>query len=391
MRVRFSCISAFYALTACASTTSGVSADEAVPTWGEALGADISEPWMAGEYRDFDFWIGEWEATWRRRPQDEFHVAKEGNKTRQRIFPILSGKALVELAWARDNPEDASQRGFSIRYFDPARQRWIMAQNWPGPNNQGAAFTDQLIGDEHLGRLSMYSVTKRRNQEGEIVSEHRRYNFTDIRPGVSFRWDGSNTPDRGATWFTWNVVDFLRLRDLDAYGPAGMPFPGVHGKNLCTEEPHGAFDGLTGVWEGEAVNGAGEAATAMFSAGLALDGCGLIGVIDAHNVKTLVAAGYHQRFEKWVIYQLDNQPGTAHRYFVSGDAGAGAEFVEAADLAIKDEFTAYNEQAHYEPEAPLSRLVWSVVTDEEVQFRIESRASSAAEWSADVRYYLRRR
>ncbi|MEO1137700.1 MAG: hypothetical protein AAFW68_14040, partial [Pseudomonadota bacterium] len=187
-------------LSACASAPDAGSAagSDATPaagarSWAEALGADIAAPYDAPQHRAFDFWIGEWEANWRGRPQGEFYHQKEGSWTRQRVFPVLNGKALIELAWARDNPNEASQRGFSIRYFDPARARWVMAQNWPSAGGQGSAFTDQLIGEEHLGRLTMYSITQRPGADGELVTQHRRYNFTDVRPGTSFRWDGSNT------------------------------------------------------------------------------------------------------------------------------------------------------------------------------------------------------
>lgn len=391
MKKRVLCVLAFYGVSACASTTGADSADEASYSWDEALAAEISDQWASPEYRAFDFWIGEWEANWRPKPAGEFHHAKEGNWTRQRVFPILGGKALIELAWSRDNPDEPSGRGFSIRYFDTARERWVMAQNWPNPNSGGGAFTDQLIGDEHLGRLTMYSVTKRRNSEGEVVSEHRRYNFTDVRPGVSFRWDGSNTSDQGATWFTWNVVDFLRRRDLDPFGAAGTPFPGVHQKNLCTDEPHGAFNDLEGVWTGEMTDAEGGAFPARYSAGLALDGCGVLGVLDAGGVKTFLAVGYMPRQQKWVFYRLDDRPGTPHGYFVSVDAGEGATFVHAPGLSIKDEFTAYNEPESYAPEGALRRVVWDAFTADELRLRVETRTAPGADWETEATYSLEKR
>ncbi|WP_425411025.1 hypothetical protein [Hyphococcus sp.] len=379
-----------YAAGACASIAGAQSADEASPGWDEAFGAQINDAWSAQQYRDFDFWIGEWEANWRPRPEGEFYHAEDGSWTRQRVFPVLGGKALVELAWARDNPDEPGQRGFSIRYFDEARERWVMAQNWPNGTSQGGAFTDQLIGDEHLGRLSMYSVSRRPDGEGGFDTQHRRYNFTDIRPGVSFRWDGSNTPDEGATWFTWYVVDFLRQRDLDPYGAAGSALPGVHEKTLCTQEPHGAFNALQGVWTGEATTADGDTGRARLAAGMALDGCGVIGALDANDVKTFFAIGYHPRFEKWVIFTLDDQPGTAHSYFVSDGAGEGATFVEAADLAIKDEFTTYNEPESYSPDAALRRIVWEAMTADDIAWRVETRESEGGAWRPETQYTLTR-
>ena len=248
IRLKASAI-ALLAATACTAATETSAQTETEFLWSDALKSEISDAWQSPEHRAFDFWIGEWEMNWRQRPEGEFYHQKEGSWTRQRVFPILGGKALVELAWARDNPEEASQRGFSIRYFDPAREHWVMAQNWPNQNNTGTAFLDQLIGKEHHGRLTMYSATRRPQPDGETTVQHRRYNFADIQEDT-FRWDGSNTSDKGVTWTTWSVVDAHKKRDLDAFKPAGSAIPGVHQENLCTEAPHGGFDSLQGVWGG---------------------------------------------------------------------------------------------------------------------------------------------
>ena len=110
-------------------------------TWGDVLGAEISPQWDNPTHRAFDFWVGEWEMTWRGRQPDQFHFDDSGSVTHQRVFPVLDGKAILELAWAVDaNNEEPSQRGFSIRYFDESRERWIMAQNWPNAANDGFAF-----------------------------------------------------------------------------------------------------------------------------------------------------------------------------------------------------------------------------------------------------------
>lgn len=359
-------------------------------TWADALNAKIEPAWSAPEHRAFDFWIGEWEMNWRDKPEGEFYHQKEGSWTRQRVFPILGGKALVELAWARDNPEEASQRGFSIRYFDPARERWVMAQNWPNENNQGSAFLDQLIGDEHLGRLTMYSITRRPADDGTIDIQHRRYNFTDIRPGLSFRWDGSNTRDEGATWYTWNIVDSHRRRDLDPFGSAGASFPGVHEKTLCTEGPHGAFNGLTGVWEGTATDANGAATPARFSAGLALDGCGVLGSLELEDKTAVLALGFFERLGKWLTYYLDDRPGTTHAYYVADKAGEGAVFRHAPALTIKDEFTAYTLDEYFEPQASTRRIVWETISDGELVFREEARDGADDEWTATTTHRLTR-
>lgn len=348
-------------------------------SWADALDARITERYADPKYRGFDFWIGEWHMNWRSQPAGEFYHQKEGTWTHQRVFPILGGKAIIELAWDRDKPEEASQRGYSIRYFDEARLRWVMAQNWPGQSNNGLAFLDQLIGNEHLGRMTVYSVSPRRLLDGTIANEHRRYNFTDIREGKSFRWDGSNTKDKGATWTTWTVIDALRQRDLDPYGAAGTSFPGVHNKLLCTSKPHGEFNGLEGVWQGTVKDADGES-PAILSAGLLEDGCGVAASLEASGTRTFMTFGYADRFKNWVIFRLNDQPGTAHSYYVSKTAGDNAAFLHASALEIKDEFTPYYDQTHFEPAGALSRMVWTQMDAKNLVFQDQARHAVGEKW-----------
>ncbi len=374
----------------CALAASGADAREP-ETWADALGTEITAEWESAEYRAFDFWIGEWEMNWRPPVAGQLKHQAEGSWTRQRVFPILGGKALVELAWARDNPEQPSQRGFSIRYYDPDRQRWVMAQNWPNASNTGAAFVDQLIGDEHHGRLTMYSTVRRPNADGDIKTEHRRYNFSDIRPGTGFRWDGSNTADLGATWYTWYVVDAYRLRDLDPFRPAGSAFPGVHGESLCETEPHGAFDALQGVWTGTVVDAAGDESHATFAAGVLIDGCGVAGVLDAESVKSFITFGYMDRYEHWLSYSLDSRKAARHQYMIAAHGGEVTTFTEAPDLTIKDEFAPFAGPEFLETSAALARRTWEMRGDDKLVIRDERRASADDPWMLELTYRLERR
>ncbi len=376
MIVPFVCVS-------CASAKSEYS-------WADALQAEIKDEWSASEYREFDFWIGEWESNWRGKPPGEFYHQAEGSWFHGRVFPILGGKALVELEWPKDNPEAAGQVGFSIRYYDPSRKRWVMAQNWPNQTNQGMAFLDQLIGEGHLGRYTMYSVTQRPKEDGTLDTQHRRYNFTDIQPGKSFRWDGSNTKDKAANWNTWYIVDFHRQGDLDAYGAAGEAFPGVHSEALCTNEPHGAYDGLQGVWEGEARSIDGAVSYAKLAAGKMLDGCSVAMVLETSLVQTFMTLGYVERFNHWVNFRLDSRVGTPHNYYVSETSGAGAVFTEAEALAIKDEFTPYLSSAAFNTDSAHKRTIWDGLGKNEIAFHEEYRDSADGEWYTTITYRLTR-
>ncbi len=357
-------------------------------SWADMLDSDIQTRYQGAEHRAFDFWVGEWNMNWRQRSPEDFYHATEGSWMHHRVFPILGGKAIIELAWDRDKP---SQRGFSVRYYDPARESWVMAQNWPNQSGNGLAFLDQLIGKEHLGRLTMYSVSPRRQADGTVVNEHRRYNFADIRPGVSFRWDGSNTPDKGATWYTWTIVDAHRMRALDPYGSAGTAWPGQHEDQLCDVGPHGSFDVLEGLWEGTRSDALGESEPVKFAAGRLLDGCGLAAVLQEPGKRTFMTFGYADRYESWVTYRLDDIPGTTHTYRVSAIAGNGATFEEASKLPIVDEFTPYYLMDSFRAADALKRTVWVSIESDRIEFREESRNSASGTWQIDWSYELYRR
>lgn len=360
-------------------------------SWADIFESDISPEYASKEHRAFDFWIGEWNMNWRQRPLEEFYHAAEGNWMHHRVFPILGGKAIIELAWDRDKPDTPSQRGFSVRYYDPARESWVMAQNWPNQSGNGLAFLDQLIGKEHLGRLTMYSVSPRRQADGTVVNEHRRYNFADIRPGVSFRWDGSNTPDKGATWYTWTIVDAHWIRDLDPYSSAGASWPGQHQDLLCDGGPHGSFDSLEGFWQGTRSDASGNSDPVKFAAGRLLDGCGVAAVLQEPEKRTFMTFGYADRYESWVTYRLDDTPGTTHAYRVSPAGGEGAVFEEAAALPIVDEFTPYYLSDSFRPTNALRRTVWGSIEEGRIEFREEQRARETDDWQMLYSYELRRR
>lgn len=360
-------------------------------SWADALDAQVRADYSAPRHRAFDFWIGEWDVNWRSRVKDEFYHKKVGSWTRGRVFPILGGKALVEMAWSRDNPEQPSQRGFSIRYFNTEKERWVMAQHWPNPKGTGWAVLDQLIGGEHHGRLSVYSVTSQRLPDGSLRAEHRRYNFSDIRPGESFRWDGSNTSDFGVTWRTWTISEMHRLRDLDAFGEAGTAFPDVRNEHLCPEEPHGSLDLLEGVWEGTLTDQSGARQRSKLTAGKMLDGCAIAAVLEDQGRRTFMTFAYADIFGYWFNYRLDDQPGSAHTYYLSKAVGSGATFDHAPELAISDEFTQYVSKDILSELTPMSRSVYETISDNRLIWREESRQAPGRDWQTMRRYDLRRR
>ena len=143
--------------------------------------------------------------------------------------------------------------------------------------------------------------------------------------------------------------------------------------------------------EGEAVSTDGSKTTARLSAGKVLDGCGVAAVLNTEDRQVFIAIGYVDRYERWVTFQLDDLPGSLHRYSVSKQAGAGAIFEDALALSIKDEFSLYVMPEAFNTEAALQRTVWETLNDNEVVFRTEERASAEDDWRPVISYSLTRR
>lgn len=363
--------------------------DTRLASWAEVLDVRVAQQYADPVHRSFDFWIGDWDVNWRAQNPGEFHHQKVGSWTRNRVFPILGGKAVMEITWDRDKPDQASQRGMSIRYFDEDKQRWVMAQHWPSASGAGWAMLDQLIGDEHHGRISVYSTQMRTGPDGEPRLEHRRYNFADIRPRLSFRWDGSNTRDHGQTWNTWAISEMHRVSDVPDFAAAGGPLPDVRNELLCTSEPHGAFDVLQGRWTGERES-QGKTQVATLSAGIALDGCSILTLLESGGARTLTTVAYSDYFSRWFMYQLDDQPQTTHTYYVSPTAGVDAVFDEARQLRIEDEFTRFVTDEKLAQSDALRRIVWDVMSSSNLAWREETRESLDQQWHTATRYRFRR-
>lgn len=347
-----------------------------VRDWDGVLDTEIREDWD-GEHRQFDFWIGEWEANWRGREEDGLHHVADGRHQRHLVFPVLGGKAIVELARPPGHAVgEAAGRGFSIRYFDEARERWVMAQHWPNPRFDGVAFLDQLTGREDHGRIILWSSDLRPPPEGE-APQIRRYQFSDIAAD-RFRWDGANTADGGDSWATWMVVDFDRTGPQPDLPATDAAFPGQDEDLLCTAAPHGALDGLEGVWSGTALSPDGSIEPARMTATRLLDGCALMTVFERPEAgyRSLTFWSYAPVFERWFALYLNNQPGEGHRYYAGDAAGEGVWLYALPAAAIADETTAFIGNASADLSDMPARIGWPALGVEEATFRVETRGDN---------------
>lgn len=190
---------------------------------------------LPAESRQFDFWVGNWNVNLRVQ-QDDLSW-KDSVKAEARVYPILFGKAVLEL-W--DSP---NIKGYSLRYFDVKQGKWVLWLNWPGQNSSGSS---SLTGSFRHGRGDFTSTNKKADGSTSIS----RYSFNDISPN-SLRWDDSYSDDGGKTWRNQWIMEFTRKAKrptLQAEG--GNEHTYVDG-GRGTLPQYRKYEFLSGAYEGE--------------------------------------------------------------------------------------------------------------------------------------------
>lgn len=339
-----------------------------------ASGQEIAPPFDAGEHRAFDFWIGQWQADWQHKDAEALDAYLPLTQMTHRVMPVLSGKALIELAAPAADAGSPGLRGFSIRYFDPASGEWIMAQHWPSPENAGLAFTDQLRGTGQHGRHEVYSHAAERSTGDRTVI--RRYTFSDIAP-ERFRWDMGVTSDEGATWATPLVMHFNRTREIAELWTPGESWFGQGTGASCTGEPHGAFDDMAGHWSGTITPSGGEPAAISWAGAPMLDGCAIGGFLTTPAGEEFVAWSYSPRLERWVEFSLSDAPDAGHEYLTASAGGEGAVFSPDPSLLIESRTEPYYGLG---TGPALRRSRWTRFDADELVVEIDTRASAQDEW-----------
>ena len=144
----------------------------ATVSWPTGAAAQTTGPCSAQEYRQFDFWIGEWEV--------EANGAQAGTN---RITKILDGCVIME-EW-----EGGSNfKGKSFNRYDPVTQKW--EQYWV--DNKGGVL--RISGGYADGKMVMSGESV--GPTGSVVDRitwHNKKNGT-----VRQIWDKSS--DGGKTW-----------------------------------------------------------------------------------------------------------------------------------------------------------------------------------------------
>lgn len=280
----------------------------AAPTHLSAQDFPVSSA-LPSESRQFDFWVGSWDVNLRIRQDDGSWL--DAVRSTARIYPILAGKAVLEL-WSDERTEGI--KGYSLRYFDTARDEWVLWLDWPGPNRSGSS---SLAGGFRHGRGEFFSTST--NSDGsETIS---RYTFSDITP-TSLRWDDAFSSDGGETWTNRWIMEFTRTGAKPVLDPAGGPAHTFHDGTRCDDDAFRRYEFLSGRNDGEVV--AGGAGAVTITGYRVLDGCAVMTFAGpgsdperAWGFSLLTFNTFAQRYE---LTTITSQPGTPARIFYSAGA-----------------------------------------------------------------------
>jgi len=164
------------------------------------VGADTdTEPHSLS--RQFDFWLGEWDVNLRIKQKD--NTWKDMYTSIARIYNVLDGNAVLEL-WEEQGREKGII-GYSIRYYDPSKDKWILWLNWPGANDSSSW---KLEGEFRHGRVEFFG----NRQMNDSIGGKFRFTFSDIKEN-SLRWDNALSTDGGKTWAENWIMEFTRKKE----------------------------------------------------------------------------------------------------------------------------------------------------------------------------------
>ncbi len=198
-----------------------------------------SDDWSFKKARQFDFWIGEWYVNNRFRQDD--NSWKDEGEGYLKVWPVLDGKAIMEF-WDGTGRNNNLVKGFSLRYYDKAQDKWIVCLNWPQPNNGGFFF---LTGNFRFNRGEIFNQYP--NQNGRLIKS--RFTFSDITD-TSYRWNDGSSLDTGKTWRTNWIMENFRKKNIPEWPNPNETFHSYSDDSYSTSEESKRFHFLEGNWKG---------------------------------------------------------------------------------------------------------------------------------------------
>ena len=268
---------------------------------------------------DYNFWLGHWDVTWKL--WNNGGVYQDFNNSQHRLFAVLNGKVLIELAYGDSVINGSKTTGFSIRYFDEALDKWVMFQSWPGRN---APNVSSLLGKFHHKRIELFQngVTTRPQLGHPAGTPYsNRYTFSDTHKN-SFRWESSYSLDSLRTWHTRSIAEGTRMNDFDSLvDEKGNWFTYADGCN-CDDSLLMPLKPYLGNWSGEIeysekgnkINGTVFRALHPF-----LGGCAALGYqinfTEKGMHKEIIFVTYLPQQDEWLFYTLNDKMGQSFKIF----------------------------------------------------------------------------
>lgn len=265
---------------------------------------------LPAESRQFDFWVGEWDVNLRTIQEDASW--KDTLRSEARIYPILDGKAVLEL-W---NAEHI--KGFSLRYFDVAKSKWVLWLNWPGRNRSGSS---SLEGEFRHGRGEFTS----NSTDAEGKETIQVYSFNDITP-TSLRWDDSYSTDGGRTWAHQWIMEFSRQADVPTLAAEGGEEHTFVTGDRCDLGEFRRYEFLAGARTGVVASDGDETAAGLKGYRV-LDGCAVLLFLDWEGGKRFAQLTYNTFASRFELLDLDAEPGSPARILYGGEDGGSLVFL----------------------------------------------------------------
>ena len=346
----------------CGACARGSWSGRLTPLLPAAVGAQETEaPCQSASYRQFDFWLGEWDVLNIQRRPEGTQWGITGRAT-DRVYAVASGCGIVE-HW-RGSTATGRVLGYSLRAWNPEKKQWDLVLLWPQPN-QPLFFTLEGSFRHERGDFSRSGTDPAGNRV------ETRFTFSDIGPR-SLRWNNGTSRDGGRTWSTTWIMEFTRrdsLADPMLNGPTQT-------RDRCTfPEIHG-MDAWLGDWEGEAILAAGDTVPARARSYEILDGCAQMDFVELGEgeaaAKVYRVRTYQPDLKRWVEYRLDDRYGMIEH--LEGSVDGASALLETPD----------NTEGH----GRQVRTRWTRLTADRVDFETAVRSASGAWtrlWSVTLR------
>jgi hypothetical protein len=144
-------------------------------------------------YRQFDFWVGDWEA-----------FGTNGTKAGDSRISLILDSCIILEEWTSANPQNGlTYTGKSFNTYNAATRQW--QQTWV--DNVGGT-TEFLRGEGSDGKI-VFIAEKVTGQKGKIFM--RRLTFTKLS-NDKVRQFGEKSDDEGKTWTVEYDLEYRRKK-----------------------------------------------------------------------------------------------------------------------------------------------------------------------------------